>query len=136
MSTASINTNSCLVGECPEAAGDQQPLCAAHWQRVPLALKRRLRRASHEGAEASAAYESALRACVEAAEASCQPAADKNLRRMVRTFLAAYRHPNAINGESWDEDDVTRLIRAMRCYPHRPDPRTQRCTSCGVTVKA
>ena len=50
---------------------------------------------------------------------------------MVRRFLAGYRHPNHINGESWDEEDVTRLIRVMRCHPHKPDPRTRRCRLCG-----
>ena len=53
---------------------------------------------------------------------------------MVRRFLAGYRHPNHINGESWDEEDVTRLIRVMRCHPHKPDPRTGRCRLCGAVL--
>jgi len=26
---------------------------------------------------------------------------------MVRRFLADYRHPNHVGGETWDEEDVT-----------------------------
>jgi len=53
---------------------------------------------------------------------------------MVRRFLAGYRHPNHINGESWDEEDITRVIQVMRCHPHKPDPRTRRCLRCGATL--
>ena len=69
-----------------------------------------------------------------AARSSCQPACDQNLRRQVRRFLAGYRHPNHTDGESWDEEDITRLVHVMRCHPHKPDPRTRRCLRCGATL--
>ena len=129
-------THSCTVGDCRTQVPREQLMCPRHWSLVPPSLKRALYRAWQGGAGAgSREHEAAMRACVEAAQASCQPASDPQLRRMVRRFLADYRHPNAINGEDWDEDDVSRLIRAMRCHPHKPDPRTRRCRSCGATVR-
>ena len=110
-------------------------MCPRHWRLVPSPLKRALYRAWQGGAGAgSAEHQQAMRACIEAAQASCEPGRDQNLRQMVRRFLAGYRHPNHINGESWDEEDVTRLIRVMRCHPHKPDPRTRRCRLCGAVL--
>ncbi len=53
---------------------------------------------------------------------------------MVRRFLAGYQHPNHPAGESWDEEDITRLVQVMRCHPHKPHPRTRRCVRCGTTL--
>ena len=111
-------------------------MCPRHWRLVPASLQRALYQAWQGGAGAgSRAQQHAIRACIEAAHASGQPTSDQNPRR-VREFLARYRHPNAINGESWDEEDVSRVLRAMRCYPHKPDPRTRRCQRCGATVSS
>ena len=57
------------------------------------------------------AHRAAAQACIGAARSNCQPACDQNLRAMVRRFLAGYRHPNHPDGESWDEEDITRLVR-------------------------
>ena len=128
-------THRCPVGDCPAAVHPEQLMCPRHWRLVPAPLKRVLYRAWEGGASArSAGHQQAIRACIEAAHASCEPSRDQHLRQMVRRFLAGYRHPNAINGESWDEEDVTRLIRVMRCHPHKPDPRTRRCRCCGAVL--
>jgi hypothetical protein len=130
-------THRCPVGDCPVHVPHEQLMCPRHWPRVPSSLKRALHRARRAGAgEGSREHQLAMRACVEAAHASCEPARDRNLRRMTRTFLAGYRHPNAINGETWDEEDITRMIRAMRCHPPKPDPRTQRCRRCGAVLSS
>ena len=130
-------THRCPIGDCPARVPHEQLMCPRHWQLVPPSLKRALYRTWQRGAGAgSREHQQAMRACIETAHAGCEPASDRNLRRMVRTFLAGYRHPNAINGESWDEEDVSRAIRAMRCHPHKPDPRTRRCRLCGATVSA
>ena len=80
------------------------------------------------------AHRAAAQACVRAARSNSQPDCDQNLRHQVRRFLTGYRHPNPITGESWDEDDITRLVQVMRCHPHKPDPRTRRCLRCGATL--
>lgn len=130
-------THRCPVGDCPAQVPRHRLMCPRHWRLVPAPLKRALHRAWRDGAGArSHEHEEAMRACVEAAHASCDPASDRHLRRMVRRFLARYRHPNAINGETWDEEDVSRVLRAMRCHPHKPDPATRRCRRCGATVPA
>ena len=127
----------CPIGECDAPIPVELPMCPRHWRLVPPPLKRALRRTWRGGHGASTdAHAKAITACVEAAQAACQPACDQNLRRMVRRFLAAYRHPNHINGESWDEEDISRVIRVMRCHPHKRDARTRRCRRCGVTVGA
>jgi hypothetical protein len=133
---SSNGTHRCPVGDCPAQIPGGRLLCPRHWRLVPPNLKRALRRAGRDGDGADRAHQATVRACLDAAQAACQPACDQNLRQMVRRFLAGYRHPNHINGESWDEEDVTRLIRVMRCHPHKPDPRTRRCRRCGVTVGA
>ena len=126
-------THRCPVGDCPAAVHPEQLMCPRHWRLVPSPLKRALDRACRDGAD-SAERQQAMSACIEAAQASCEPARDQNLRQMVRRFLAGYRHPNHVGGESWDEEDVSRLIRVMRCHPHKPDPRTRRCRLCGAVV--
>jgi hypothetical protein len=128
-------THRCPVGDCPAGVHREQLMCPRHWRLVASPLKRALHRAWQGGAGAgSAEHQQAIRACIEAARASCEPGRDQHLRQMVRRFLAGYRHPNHINGESWDEEDVTRLIRVMRCHPHKPDPRTRRCRLCGAVL--
>lgn len=128
-------THRCPVGDCPAGVHPGQLMCPRHWRLVSSPLKRALYRAWQGGAGAgSAEHQQAMRACIEVAQASCEPGRDLNLRQMVRRFLAGYRHPNHINGESWDEEDVTRLIRVMRCHPHKPDPRTRRCRLCGAVL--
>lgn len=130
-------TPRCPIGECQERIPIARLMCPRHWRLVPPSLKRALRRAWRTGQGAGTdAHRRAMAACVEAAQAACQPTCDQNLRHMVRRFLAGYRHPNHINGESWDEEDVSRVIRVMRCHPHKPDPSTRRCRRCGVTVGA
>lgn len=55
-------------------------------------------------------------------------------RDQIRDFLAAYRHPNAVNGQDWTEADVGRLAAVAACA-HRPDPRDRRCcVLCGARV--
>jgi len=125
----------CPVGDCNAEVPRELLICPTHWQLVPAKLKRALRQAWRDGDGAgSRAHQHAIRACIEAVRAASQPACDQNLRAMVRRFLAGYRHPNKPDGESWDEEDITRAIRVMRCHPHKPDPRTRRCLRCGATV--
>jgi len=108
-------------------------MCATHWQLVPARLKRALRETWRAGA-GTRAHRAAAQACIRAARANSHPACDQNLRAVVRRFLAGYRHPNHPAGESWDEEDITRVIRVMRCHLHKPDPRTRRCLRCGATL--
>jgi hypothetical protein len=130
-------THRCPVGDCPKQVPRARLMCGRHWQLVPAALKRAIRRAWRGGAGAGTRqHRQAMSACIRAATSACQPAANPQLRRMARTFLAGYRHPNQIAGETWDEEDVSRLIDMMRCHPHRPDPRTRRCRRCGATLTA
>jgi hypothetical protein len=129
------STHRCPVGDCPAPVPRERLMCQTHWRLVPPRLKRELRATWRGGKGAgSRAHRKTMRACIEAVTAACQPASDQNLRRMVRRFLAGYRHPNHVNGETWDEEDVSRVIRVMRCHPHRPDPTTRRCRRCGATV--
>ena len=110
-------------------------MCPIHWQRVPAKLKRALRQAWRGGHGAGThAYRAAAQACIHAARSNSQPACDQNLRAMVRRFLADYRHPNKPDGERWDDEDITRVLRVLRCRAHKPDPRTSRCLRCGATV--
>ena len=128
-------THRCPIGDCPAQVPRERLLCPMHWRLVPPRLKRELRATWRSGQGAgSRAHRTAVRGCIDAVRAACQPASDQNLRRMVRRFLAGYRHPNHVNGETWDEEDVSRVIRVMRCHPHRPDPHTRRCRRCGATV--
>jgi hypothetical protein len=125
----------CPVGDCTARVPRERLMCARHWQLVPAKLKRTLRQAWRSGRGAGTrAHRAAARACVRAARSNSRPDCDQNLRRQVRRFLTGYRHPNHINGESWDEDDITRLVQVMRCHPHKPDPRTRRCLRCGATA--
>ena len=125
----------CPVGDCTARVPRERLMCARHWQLVPAKLKRTLRQAWRSGRGAGTrAHRAAARACVRAARSNSHPDCDQNLRRQVRRFLTGYRHPNHINGESWDEDDITRLVQVMRCHPHKPDPRTLRCLRCGATL--
>ena len=125
----------CPVGDCTARVPREQLMCPPHWQLVPPKLKRALRQAWRGGQGAGTrAHRAAAHACIGAARSGCQPACDQNLRRQVRRFLAGYRHPNHADGESWDEEDVSRLVRVMRCHPHKPDPRTRRCLRCGATL--
>ena len=125
----------CPVGDCTARIPRERLMCARHWQLVPAKLKRTLRQAWRDGHGAGTrTHRAAAHACIQAARSGCEPACDQNLRAMVRRFLAGYRHPNHINGESWDEEDVSRLVRVMRCHPHKPDPRTRRCLRCGATL--
>jgi hypothetical protein len=133
---SSNGTHRCPIGGCPAQIPGGRLLCPRHWRLVPPNLKRALRRAGSDENGTSRAHQAAVRACLDAVQAACQPGCDQNLRQMVRRFLAGYRHPNQVNGESWDEEDITRLIRVMRCHPHKPDPHTRRCRRCGVTVGA
>jgi hypothetical protein len=60
-------------------------------------------------------------------------------RRRIREFLAAYRHPNAINGQDWTEADIERLATVAAC-PHQPGPRDRRlggrrCTLCAACME-
>ena len=125
----------CPVGDCLAAVHPEQLMCPRHWRLVPSPLKRACI-ARGKAAPAPAARSTGRR-CAPASTRRRQAASrasDQNLRQMVRRFLAGYRHPNHINGESWDEEDVTRLIRVMRCHPHKPDPRTRRCRLCGAVL--
>jgi hypothetical protein len=36
------------------------------------------------------------------------------LKTQIRSLLARYRHPSAVNGQCWTEDDVDRLARMVR----------------------
>ena len=110
-------------------------MCATHWQLVPARLNRKLGQAWRGGRGAGTrAHRAAAQACIRAARSSSQPACEQNPRGMVRQFLAGYRHPNHPAGESWDEEDITRLVAVMRCHPHKPHPRTRRCVRCGATL--
>ena len=108
-------------------------MCETHWQLVPGRLKRALRQAWRAGA-GTRAHRAAAQACLRAARANSQTARDQNLRAVVRRLLAGYRHPNHPAGESWDEEDITRLVQLMRCHPHKPHPRTRRCVRCGASL--
>ena len=132
---SSNGTHRCPIGDCPAQIPGGRLMCPRHWRLVPSNLKRALRRAGGDGDGAGSRTQlAAVRACLDAVQAACEPACDQNLRQMVRRFLAGYRHPNHINGESWDEEDITRVIRVLRCHPHKPDPRTRRCLRCGATL--
>jgi len=112
-------------------------MCPTHWQGVPAKLRRALRQAWRGGRDTGTrAYRAGARACIRAADANRQPAGDQHLRRQARRFLAGYRHPNHTDRDSWDDEDVTRLVRVLRCHPHKPDPRTCRCLRCGATLAA
>jgi len=125
----------CPVGDCTVRVPRELLICARHWQLVPAKLKRALRQAWRGGEGAGTrAHRTAAQACIRAAPSGRPPACDQNLRGMVRRFLANYRHPNHITVESWDEEDLTRVIQMMRCHPHKPDPRTRRCRRCGATL--
>ena len=125
----------CPVGDCTARVPRERLMCARHWQLVPPKLKRTLRQAWRSGQGAGTrAHRAAARACIRAARSNSHPDCDQNLRRQVRRFLTGYRHPNHADGESWDEDDITRLVQVMRCHPHKPDPRTRRCLRCGATL--
>ena len=125
----------CPIGDCTVQVSRELLMCPRHWQLVPAKLKRALRRVWRNGQGAGTrAHRAAVHACIHAARSSCHPSCDQNLRGMVRRFLAGYRHPNHVNGESWDEEDITRVIQVMRCHPHKPDPRTRRCLRCGATL--
>jgi len=125
----------CPVGDCTTRVPRERLMCARHWQLVPDKLKRTLRQAWRDGHGAGTrAHHAAAQACIRAAHSNSHPDCDQNLRRQVRRFLTGYRHPNHINGESWDEDDITRLVQVMRCHPHKPDPRTRRCLRCGAAL--
>jgi hypothetical protein len=121
----------CPVGDCPAAVHPEQLMCPRHRRLVPSPLKRAWQGGAGAG---SREHQQVMRACIDAAQASCEPASDQNLRQMVRRFLAGYRHPNHADGESWDEEDVSRLIWVMRCHPHKPNPRTRRCRLCGAVL--
>ena len=132
---ASEGVHRCPVGDCTARVPPERLMCARHWQLVPARLKRTLRQAWRGGEGAGArAHPAAAQACIRAARSNSHPDCDQNLRRQVRRFLTGYRHPNHINGEIWDEDDITRLVQVMRCHPHKPDPRTRRCLRCGATL--
>ena len=125
----------CPVGDCTARIPRERLMCETHWQLVPAKLKRALRQAWRAGPGAGTrAHRAAAQACLRAARANSQPARDQNLRAVVRRFLAGYRHPNHPAGESWDEEDITRLVQVMRCHPHKPHPRTRRCVRCGATL--
>ena len=103
---------------------------------MPAKLRRALRQAWRGGQGAAGAHRAAAQACIRAAHANRQPARDQHLRRQARRFLAGYRHPNHADRESWDDEDVTRLVHVLRCHPHKADPRTCRCLRCGETLAA
>ena len=83
-------------------------MCARHWRLVPAELNRALasvarrRRRRHPRAPRRRASVHPRRPRELRARPRSEPAA------MVRRFLAGYRRPNHITGESWDEEDVTR----------------------------
>jgi hypothetical protein len=132
---ASEGVHRCPVGDCTARVPRERLMCARHWQLVPAKLKRTLRQAWRDGHGAGTrAHRAAAQACIRAARSNSHADCDQNLRRQVRRFLTGYRHPNHINGESWDEDDITRLVQVMRCHPHKPDPCTRRCLRCGATL--
>ena len=125
----------CPVGDCNTRVPRELLMCPIHWQLVPARLKRALRRAWRGGQGAGTrAYRAAAQACIQAARSNSQPTRDQNLRQTVRRFLAAYQHPNHADADSWDDEDVSRLVRVMRCHPHKPNPRTRRCLRCGATL--
>ena len=98
-------------------------MCPTHWQGVPAKLRRALRQAWRGGRDTGTrAYRAGARACIRAADANRQPAGDQHLRRQARRFLAGYRHPNHTDRDSWDDEDMTRLVRVIGCHPHKPDP--------------
>ena len=123
----------CPVGDCTARIPRERLMCETHWQLVPGRLKRALRQAWRAGA-GTRAHRAAAQACLRAARANSQTARDQNLRAVVRRLLAGYRHPNHPAGESWDEEDITRLVQLMRCHPHKPHPRTRRCVRCGASL--
>jgi hypothetical protein len=131
------DTHRCPIGDRPAQGPDEQLMRPKRWRLLPASLQRALYRAWPGGADAgSTAHQHAIHARIEAAHASGQPTSDPNPRRIVRELPARYRHPNAINGETWDEEDVSRTVRAMHRYPHNPDPRTRHCRHCGATVSS
>ena len=104
----------CPVGDCTAQVPRERLMCAAHWRLVPARLKRPLRHAWRNGNGAgSRAHRAAARTCIEAARAGHQPACEQSMRQTVRRFLAAYRHPNEFDRESWDEEDPA--LRLLRC---------------------
>ena len=134
-STHRCPAGDCPAGDCPTRVPHNQLMCPRHWRLVPGSLNRALYRASQDSAGAdSREHQQAIRACTDAV--SRHPAPDEQLPDRVRRFLAAYRHPNEINGETWNEQHVSRAIRAIHCHPHQPDPRTRRCRRCGATVSS
>jgi hypothetical protein len=129
----SDGVHSCPVGDCVARVPRGRLMCPAHWQLVPAKLKRALHRASRNGNGAgSRAHRAAAHACIEAAETRHRRSCQHSMRRTARRFLAAYTHPNRIDGEMWDEEDTA--LRVLRCQAHKPDPRTSRCLHCGATL--
>ena len=125
----------CPVADCNARVPRELLICPTHWQLVPAKLKRALRQARRGGQGAGTrAYRAAAQACIQAARSNSQPTCDQNLRAIVRRFLAAYRHPNKPDRESWDDEDTTRALLVLRCRAHKPDARTSRCLRCGATV--
>ena len=122
----------CPVGDCTAQVPRELLMCLTHWHLVPAKLKRALRQAWRGGHGAGThAYRAAAQACIQAARSNSRPTCDQKLRAMVRRFLAAYRHPNQPDNESWDNEDTARVL---RCRAHKADPRTSRCLRCGATV--
>ena len=72
-------THRCPVGDCPAGVHPDQLMCPRHWRLVPSPLRRALHRAWQGGAGAgSAEHQQAMRACIEAAQASCEPGRDQH----------------------------------------------------------
>ena len=109
-------------------------MCARHWQLVPAKLTRALRRAWRDGQGAGTHAHRAPAARASSRSLQLPRVRTRTCERLVRRFLAGYRRPNPVGGESWDEDDITRLVQVMRCHPHKPDARTRRCLRCGATL--
>ena len=125
----------CPIGDCTAQVPRQQLMCPRHWQLVPPKLRRAVRRAWRNGQGAGTrAHRAAVRACIHAARCSCHPSCDQNLRRMARRFLAGYRHPNHVFGESWTRK--TSRASFASCAATRTNPIPELAAACAAAPRS
>ena len=122
-------------GTAPPRSRADGSCARPHWQLVPEQLKRALRQAwrARAGAGTRDAPAAAAQACLRAAprEQPARPRSEPAGRWSAGSWPATGT-PTTPAGESWDEEDITRLVQVMRCRPHKPHPRTRRCVRCGA----
>ena len=89
----------------PAEGPDEQLIRPKRWRLLPASLQRATLPGVAERSGAGArAHQRAIRACIEAAQQRPADLRPQPSTRIVRELLARYRHPTAINGETWNEE--------------------------------